>query len=173
MLPIQQRAHSASAGLIISLHAGMSAQWLQSCPTLWTVVCQTPLSMGLYPAKNTGVSCHSLLQGFFLTQGSNLHLLSLRHCRPVLHCWATRKPTSLYGISICSFVLLRWVLEYSGTLSAFSISDSTGRESCPSTEEWVLPGGPCFSLATWATCYSWGTAVHCWSWSCPVFSLGE
>ena len=31
------------------------------------------------PGKNTGVSCHALLQGIFLTQGSNLHLLRLLH----------------------------------------------------------------------------------------------
>ena len=28
-----------------------------------------------YPGKNTGVGCHFLLQGIFLTQGSNLHPL--------------------------------------------------------------------------------------------------
>ena len=27
-----------------------------------------------FPGKNTGVGCHFLLQGIFLTQGSNLHL---------------------------------------------------------------------------------------------------
>ena len=27
------------------------------------------------PGKNTGVGCHTLIQGIFLTQGSNLHLL--------------------------------------------------------------------------------------------------
>ena len=30
-----------------------------------------------FPGKNTGVGCHFLLQGIFLTQGSNLHLLHL------------------------------------------------------------------------------------------------
>ena len=30
-----------------------------------------------FPGKNTGVGCHALLQGIFLTQGSNLHLLCL------------------------------------------------------------------------------------------------
>ena len=34
------------------------------------------------PGNNTGVGCHSLLQGIFLTQGSNLGLL---HCRPILY----------------------------------------------------------------------------------------
>ena len=31
------------------------------------------------PGQNTGVGCHALLQGIFLTQGSNPHLLCLRH----------------------------------------------------------------------------------------------
>ena len=35
------------------------------------------------PGKNSGVSCHSLLQGIFPTQGSNLGLL---HCRQTLYC---------------------------------------------------------------------------------------
>ena len=30
-----------------------------------------------FPGKNTGVGCHFLLQGIFLTQGLNLHLLCL------------------------------------------------------------------------------------------------
>ena len=33
------------------------------------------------PGKDTGVHCHFLLQGIFLTQGSNLDLL---HCRQIL-----------------------------------------------------------------------------------------
>ena len=43
--------------------------------------------------KNTGVGGHALLQGIFLTQGSNLRLL---HCRsPLSHLWKcllTRQP---------------------------------------------------------------------------------
>ena len=35
------------------------------------------------PGKNTGVGSHSLLQGIFPTQGSNLGLL---HCRLALYC---------------------------------------------------------------------------------------
>ena len=31
------------------------------------------------PGKNTGVGCHTLLQGIFLIQGSNLHLFCLLH----------------------------------------------------------------------------------------------
>ena len=34
------------------------------------------------PGKNTGAGCHSLLQGIFPIQGSNLGLL---HCRQILY----------------------------------------------------------------------------------------
>ena len=45
--------------------------------TSQTVAHQASLSMGFFSGKNTGASCHFLLQGIFLTQGSNLHLLYL------------------------------------------------------------------------------------------------
>ena len=48
--------------------------------TPWTVAHQAPLSI-VSPSKNTGVGSHFLLQGIFLTQGLNLHLL---HCRHIL-----------------------------------------------------------------------------------------
>ena len=55
----------------------------QSCPTLCN-----PMSPRLpcpwnSPGKNTGVGCHSQLQGIFPTQGSNPGLL---HCRQILYC---------------------------------------------------------------------------------------
>ena len=37
------------------------------------------------PGKNTAVGCHFLLQGIFLTQGSDLHLLCLLNCRQILY----------------------------------------------------------------------------------------
>ena len=43
----------------------------------WTITLQEPLSMEF--SKNTKVDCHFLLQGIFLTQGSNLLLLYLLH----------------------------------------------------------------------------------------------
>ena len=46
--------------------------------TPWTVTYQAPLSIG-FPGKNTGVSCHFLLEGIFLTQGLNPGLLCLLH----------------------------------------------------------------------------------------------
>ena len=49
-----------------------------SCPTLCDRMDYSPpapLSMG-FSSKNTGVDCHALLQGIFLTQRSNKHLLT-------------------------------------------------------------------------------------------------
>ena len=41
-----------------------------------------------FPGKNPGMGCHFLLQGIFLTQGSNSHLLLGKH---ILYLWATWK----------------------------------------------------------------------------------
>ena len=40
------------------------------------------------PGKNTGVGCHFLLQGIFLTQGQNL---GLQNCRHILYCLSYRE----------------------------------------------------------------------------------
>ena len=56
------------------------AQLLQSCLTFCNPKdCNPPSSYahGDSPGKNTGVGCHALLQGIFLTQESSLHLLCL------------------------------------------------------------------------------------------------
>ena len=58
--------------------------------TPWTVAYQAPPSMEFtrllhpwnFPGKSTGAACHFLLQGIFLTQGSNPGLV---HCRQMLY----------------------------------------------------------------------------------------
>ena len=50
----------------------------RSCPTLLQPGGLQPAGLLCpqgFPGKNTGVSCHSLLQGIFPTQGSSPHLL--------------------------------------------------------------------------------------------------
>ena len=42
------------------------------------------------------MDCHFLLQGIFWTQGLNIHLLHLRHCRQILYHWATWETKSNY-----------------------------------------------------------------------------
>ena len=52
------------------------------CPALCDPMPTKPLCSWNSPGKNTGVGCCFLLQGIFLTQGSNLGLL---HCRQILY----------------------------------------------------------------------------------------
>ena len=57
----------------------------QSCPTLSDSLdcCPQGSSVhGIFPGKNTGVGCHSLLQGIFPNQGLNPGFL---HCRQILY----------------------------------------------------------------------------------------
>ena len=55
---------------------------LQSCLTLFDLMGCSPSGFSVHEdstGKNTGVGCHALLQGIFLTQGLKLHLLCLLH----------------------------------------------------------------------------------------------
>ena len=65
----------------------MCCQSLQSCPALCNPMdCSPREPMGILQARmNTGMGCHALLQGIFLTQGSNQCLLWLQHCRWILY----------------------------------------------------------------------------------------
>ena len=63
-------------------HACLHAKSLQSCPTLcdpmdWSLL--RLLCPWDFPAKHREVDCYALLQGIFLTQGWNPHLLCLLH----------------------------------------------------------------------------------------------
>ena len=58
----------------------MNAKLLQSCPTLCNPMDCSP------PGSSVHGILHALLQGIFLTQGSNPHLLWLLHCRWILYC---------------------------------------------------------------------------------------
>ena len=70
----------------------------KSCPTLGlkfaSLLCQWD-----FPGKNTGVGCYFLLQGIFLTQGSNPHLL---------HWLADSLPLSRLGSSCYTSLHSKW-----------------------------------------------------------------
>ena len=87
-----------------------SCVWLFA--TLWTVAHQVPRPWDS-PSKNTGVGCHALLQGIFLTQGSNLNLLWLLHCRQILYHRATGEAQILDGGIIRS--MREWKKVWLGT----------------------------------------------------------
>ena len=65
----------------------MRAKSLQLCPTLCNPVDYSPPVLYPWdsPGKNAGVGCHALLQGIFLTQGSNPRLSGLMYCRWVVY----------------------------------------------------------------------------------------
>ena len=91
--------------------ACMRTQSLQSCLTLCDPMnCDLPGSSvhGDSPGKNTGVDCHSLLQGIFPVQGSNPRFPRLLHWRQILYCWATRE--ALVNCYFPSFSLARFFL---------------------------------------------------------------
>ena len=84
--------------------------------TPWTIARQAPLSWDS-PGKSPGVGCHALLQGMFLTQGSNRNLWSSLHWQVVsLPLVPPVKPsTYLYPGTI--------------TRSPNSLTESAGQES--------------------------------------------
>ena len=84
--------HFQSPSLVCNM---LSHSVLSNSATPWTKVPQAPLSMGFF-RQNTEVGCHLLLQGIFLTQGSNPHPL---HCWWVFHRQASRKAL-VYRVSI-------------------------------------------------------------------------
>ena len=65
-----------SSVLHSSPHSPLRCVFAQLCPTL------RPHGLWDFSGKNTGVGCHLLLWGIFLTQGSNLSLL---HWRLILY----------------------------------------------------------------------------------------
>ena len=74
---------SGVKGRMILFEVFVVVLWLshvQLFATPWTEPARLPCTWDS-PGKNTGVSCHFLLQGIFLTQRSNLCLQHLLHCR--------------------------------------------------------------------------------------------
>ena len=73
---------------------------LKSCPIpLWHhgLLSARFLCPWDFPGKNTGVGCHFLLQGIFLTQGSNP---GLPHCRRVLYLLSHKRSPKGWTVTI-------------------------------------------------------------------------
>ena len=82
-----------------SVVGGLVAESSLTLVTPWTVACQAPPSME-FSRQEYWSGCHFLLQGIFLTQGSNLGLMC---CRWILYPWAIRE--TLYFFSkICKYL---------------------------------------------------------------------
>ena len=92
----------------------------QSGPTLcWPMHCNPPgFSVHGSRGKRSGVDCHFLLQGIFLTQGSSLSLLL---CRQILYCLSHEGPSQgLPGPQI--MVAHYWGESQAGILDPVNIS---------------------------------------------------
>ena len=97
------------------------------------------------PGKNAGVGSHCLLQGIFLTQGSNWGLL---HCRQILHCLSHQgSPMQYHNSASC---------EVSGEYQI-----TQGLRTVPKVGVPVSPrvASPCISPDSWRS-----QAVYC---ACP------
>ena len=71
----------------------------KSCPTLcdsWTVSTRL-LCLWDFSGKNPGVDCHFLLQGIFLTQGSNTHLHWQADSLPLSYLGSPGAKTTLFS----------------------------------------------------------------------------
>ena len=55
------------------------------------------------------MGCHFILQGIFLTQTSNPHLLCLLHCRGILYCWAIRERVYISWVFKNKLCIYHWI----------------------------------------------------------------
>ena len=102
-----------------------------------------------FPGKNTGVGCHFFLQGIFLTQGSNPHLLCLLHWQAGSFTtgatweapWEVLKPSSLlFSRSVVSNSLWPHGLQHA-RLPWPSPSPGACSDLCP-LSRWCQPSCP-------------------------------
>ena len=76
------------------------------------------------------MGCHGLLQGIFLTQGSNLHLLCLLHCRWI-HYWLSHQGSPVISISFHKGQKKHWLQTTSASRSVINLPCSRGRSPRP------------------------------------------
>ena len=114
--------HLAFLGLLaFFLAACVHAESLPPCQTLCDPMDCSPPGSSVHrdsPGKNTGVGCPALLQGIFLSQGSNSHLLSLLPWQVVVFFFSLNHQRHLesliflpaFGQMFCVFVLFTQVI---------------------------------------------------------------
>ena len=101
-LPVGQLQNNKALNSLLLTSTAVKVKSLQSCLTLYNPMdCSPPGScLWDFPGKNTRMDCHFLLQGIFLTQGSN--------------------PCLLYWLA-CSLSLTQQVREHNPTILFFLI----------------------------------------------------
>ena len=76
--------------------------------TPWTIAHPTPLSMGF--SRQAGMDCRALLQGIFLAQRSNPHLLCLLHWQAEFFTQAPPGVSLCVGMCVCACMHMWWVV---------------------------------------------------------------
>ena len=97
----------------------------QLCLTLCDFMDGSPPGSSVYgdsPGKNTGVGCHALLQGIFMTQGLNP---GLPHCRLILYHLSHQGNPCVYGYIYNGILLLLF------SRSVVSDSETPWTVACP------------------------------------------
>ena len=125
----------------------------------WThggVAHQAPLSLGL-SGKNTGVGCHFLLQGIFLTQGSKQCLLCLLHCRQILRLLSHQRSPQPRG---------------AGDGSRTTAWSAVGGRVYMSIMQYTMGETPFRSLAYNAESHSFHKDILCMNWCQTVVVEG-
>ena len=127
------------------------------------------------PGKNTGVGCHSLLQGIFPTQGSNLHLWHLLHWQadslPLSHLGSTSKKCVFSSVqfsrSLMSDSFQPYGLQHA-RLPCPSPTPGAYSNSCP-LHWWchptflssiTYPSPPAFNLSQHEGLFKWVSSSH-------------
>ena len=93
-----------------------------------------------FPGKNTGVNCHFLLQGLFLTQGSNLSLLHLLYWQvdtsPLSQLGSLQKMWTI-SMSFLSWFIIKQYIDGLFIINTTKESNMFGRTS-DYTNKWNL-----------------------------------
>ena len=102
--------------------ASVAPDSLQPCG-LWAARLLCPWDS---PGTNTGVGCHFLLQGIFLTQGLNLCLLHLLHWQVGSLPLVSPGKCPFLALAYCNISLLRSDPRNSSGVSDFWVSEADG-----------------------------------------------
>ena len=79
--------------------------------------------------KNTGVDCHLFFQGIFLTQGLNLHIMCLLHCRQILYLLSHR--VYMYIPHLLYLFINQWMFRFLPYLAYSAAATMENRMKLP------------------------------------------